>query len=161
MLEAITGISGLKILRGWDNHKMAKQRILESAIQCLQLDLTQVVDIESWDESIKDRYLLGYEQPKNKQYERSFSGRCGRCSTGHVIHAYGRLYTNPLLPKVINKQRTRSAISLWLEDGLITLVFLDAVEIGVKKVGRVKRAAFSFWVELGTKDRPGLVDHPC
>lgn len=58
-----------------------------------------------------------------------------------------------LFCKNVNKQRTRSAIALRREDLLWVLVLTDWVEIRLKKVGGVKRTAFSFGMELGPEDR--------
>lgn len=47
-----------------------------------------------------------------------------------------------------------------MEDDLVTLVLLHAVEIGIEEVGGVERTAFGFRMELRAEDRPGLVDYP-
>lgn len=70
-------------------------------------------------------------------------------------------HADTLLAEEISQKRGGSAITLRLEDRLVCLVFLDAVEVDVEQVGRILRTALGFRMELGAEDGSGLVDQTC
>ncbi len=67
--------------------------------------------------------------------------------------------SHPLLRQNIHQQWTWSPFPLGLEDSLILLEFLHAVEVGVEEIGGVERTAFGFGVKLGAEYWAGLMDH--
>jgi len=69
------------------------------------------------------------------------------------------MHTHTFLAEQVDQQRRRPVFFLWLEDFLAVFVLAHAVDVLVKQVSRVKRAALGFRVELCREDRPGRVDH--
>ena len=71
----------------------------------------------------------------------------------------GRLHTDSLLGKDVNKEGVNLPALQWRDSGLVILVSSNVLNVEVEEVGRVHWSSLSFWVELGGEDRASLVDH--
>ena len=77
----------------------------------------------------------------------------------HILEPDGRCDTNPLFREDIDQHRTRSALSLGLENRLAFLERFYGIEVRVKEIGRIEGATAGLRVELSAEYGTGFVNY--